>query len=286
MLSAYVAAKESDAAYEALCKFYVALTRAKRAMYVITEPVGSSLSQNFPKLLERTLGDSWAVGDPSWFVAQSGENKSESLAAELAQLPESAGGRVVRLQPRRPSDAGPKPERVALFGSDGPGAAEFGRQVHALFETVEWWGESLAPAWMAARKEEGADPVALLETWTCLQSPVMAPVFTRPNGKTEVWRERAFEVVLDGAWLSGVFDRVMIERDATGRAARAWVVDFKTDRRRERADVTLRAVKQYASQLGIYRRAAAVLTRLPARSVCCTLVLTAACELVEVPFGD
>jgi len=52
VLSAHLAQAEADAAYESLCLLYVAMTRAKRAMYVITEPVGpKSTSRNFPFLL-------------------------------------------------------------------------------------------------------------------------------------------------------------------------------------------------------------------------------------------
>jgi len=55
-----------------------------------------------------------------------------------------------------------------------------------------------------------------------------------------VWRERAFEIVLDKVWLTGVFDRVVIERNATGGAVRASVLIFKTDRMDDRGDAVAR----------------------------------------------
>ena len=282
VLSAHVAAKEADAAYEALCKFYVAMTRAKRALYVITEPVGSSVSRNFPKLLEQTLGEAWMAGEQAWYRALALENKSEPVPAELSRIPESAAGPVVRLISRRPSDARPDARRAPLFGPAGAEAAEFGTKVHELFQTVEWWEGAQETAWRAARQIEGADESALAEALGCLTSPALAEVFVQPIGSAEVWRERAFEVVLDGVWLTGVFDRVLIKHDAAGRAASAWVIDFKTDRAKA-GEEAARAVEKHASQLDLYRRVAALLTGLPEDRVKCALVLTAGRSLVDVP---
>jgi hypothetical protein len=45
---------------------------------------------------------------------------------------------------------------------------------------------------------------------------------------TEVWREKAFQVVAHAQHLRGVFDRVLLYRDAaTGAITGASVVDFK-----------------------------------------------------------
>jgi len=68
VLHAHVAAAEADACYEALCLLYVAMTRAKRAMYVLVDPVkANSTSHNYPKLLTDTLGETWAGGDTRWY---------------------------------------------------------------------------------------------------------------------------------------------------------------------------------------------------------------------------
>jgi len=86
------------------------------------------------------------------------------------------------------------------------------------------------------------------------------PVFARPAGLAEVWRERPFEGVLDGIWISGVFDRVVIERDAAGGApTRVMVIDFKSDRV-EGGEQIQQATGRHAGQLDLYRRVAAVLT--------------------------
>ena len=281
VLSAHVAGKEADAAYEALCKYYVALTRAKRAMYLITEPVGTSASRNFPKLIEQTLGETWATGDAAWFESLSPEGKAATVQPRLEPAPDALACKVGRRPSRRPSDAKSGARLITLFGREGSGAADFGTAVHALFETVEWWDGAQAAAWMSARQREGVSPAVLEEALKCLCQPEVAAVLARPADNPEVWRERSFEVVLDGVWLSGVFDRVQIERDATGRATKALVIDFKTDRAIA-GDLRGQVVAKHAGQLNLYRRVVAILTGLPVNQVQGALVMTAGPSLVDV----
>ncbi len=119
-----------------------------------------------------------------------------------------------------------------------------------------------------------------------MQSAALKTVFARPKGRAEVWRERVFEIVLNGTWFTGVFDRVVVEQDPAGRAVRAWIIDFKTDRTGSGADPAVRAVEKHAGQMNVYRRVAAVLTGLPPGSVRCTLVLTAETRAVDVPMTE
>jgi ATP-dependent exoDNAse (exonuclease V) beta subunit len=281
ILSAHVAAKEADAAYEALCKYYVALTRAKRAMYLITDPVGTSTSRNFTKLLEQTLGETWAEGDAAWFAGLSAEKLSEPVQPELTPVTEELAGRVARLPFRRPSDSAPGARLISLFSNESQRAADFGTSVHQLFETVEWWDPAQSEVWAAARRNEGASPAAVKDTLQCLNSPRLSALFVAPGTKAEVWRERNFEVVLDGVWFTGVFDRVVIEYDDMGRATRAVVVDFKTDRVPV-SESAGQARGKYVTQLNLYRQVATVLTGLPADRVSSLLVMTASGDLVEV----
>lgn len=282
VLSTLVAGQEADAAYEAVCKYYVAMTRAKRAMYVITEPVGKSVSRNFPKLLEQTLGETWAEGEATWYAALEPARQIVPNRPVLAPFAGAAAGKIMRLPSRRPSDSKSGLWPVGLFGREGRGAADFGTQVHALFEKVEWWDPAQASIWQAARQAEGASPAALTEVMRCLCAPQLAPLFQRPGNASQVWRERSFEVVLDGVWFTGVFDRVLVEFDAAGRATQALVVDFKTDRSGWGAAGEL-AVPKHAGQLNLYRRVSAKLTGLGEDRVRCVLIMTADTLMLEVP---
>ena len=281
VLAAHMAAQEADAAYEALCKYYVALTRAKRALYVITEPVGTSVSQNFPKLLEQTLGEVWSDGDARWFDELQPEKQDIAAADVLMLAPERAWERLRRLPSRRASDGKAGHGLISLFQTEGRAAADFGTQVHALFESVEWWDRSMEGDWVAARRRENVEPAVLKEVLACLNAPGLSSVFQRPNGVSDVWRERAFEVVLDGVWVTGVFDRVVVCRSADGRVDRAEIFDFKTDVLRG-GDGWAASEQRHSAQLRLYRRVVEILTGLESVHVGILLVMTKGPTLLRV----
>ncbi|MCC6415153.1 MAG: UvrD-helicase domain-containing protein, partial [Opitutaceae bacterium] len=291
VLAEQVRAAEARGGYEKLSLLYVAMTRAKRGLYVvIEEPKQKSTSNNFTRLLVETLPEngetvavgelnlrgSYAMGDPRW-------HRKLPVAKPVA-APEGRGRlsgeglpRSRRLEARRPSEA--QRGRVAaeaLFAlKPAKGARDFGREVHGLFAGVEWLAggvpESLHET-LAAQGEAGAEVLA------CLQAKALAAVWTRPAG-AELWRERAFEAVIDGVWITGIFDRVVVERDAAGNAVRAVVYDFKTDESVEHA------VERHAPQLGLYRVAVAQLTGLPEAKVGCILVMTRSRQGLGIPLG-
>jgi ATP-dependent exoDNAse (exonuclease V) beta subunit len=276
VLATHAAEAEADACYENLCLLYVAMTRAKRALYMITEPVGNSKARNFPRLLQDTLGEAWSEGDPAWHKAiplapvHSG-GEGIRLAGETMRMP-----RAPRRPARRPSAerAGAVVGAALLFAAEPEGAAAFGAAVHSLLAEVEWCGTPgdaglLEAAWRARGTEAGILGAAA----ACLRDPGLAPVWRRPSANAEVWRERSFEAVLDGAWVTGVFDRVIVEREAGGRPTAAWVFDFKTDRIADPAD-TAAGAERHRPQLEWYRRAAAVLAGLAPSAVQAGIVFT------------
>ena len=286
VLAEYVAGARADAAYENLCLLYVAMTRAKRAMYVITQPPGAkSTSRNFARLLQTTLGETWADGDPQWY-----EQIEPSTADEAgAALPEAAVPSGVALPPRPPRLLARRPSAMhaeqvpaaASFVLETSAGAQFGTDVHAMLAEVECAEAAAEEGRVERWAGSGAPAEAVREAAACLREPALAEVWRR-RAEAEVWRERAFEVVLDGVWVTGVCDRVVIERAAGGRASRAEIFDFKTDRVATEADVAV-AVERHQAQLNVYRRVVAMLTGLPVEAVACRLVFTRLRRLADVP---
>jgi hypothetical protein len=86
--------------------------------------------------------------------------------------------------------------------------------------------------------------------------------------------------VIDAGWISGVFDRVVIERDPSGQARRATILDFKTDNVDE-AGVADRA-EHHRPQLETYRKVLCRLTGLPPGQVATKLVFTVPGAVVTV----
>ena len=298
VLSAHVRAAGAEACYEKLSLLYVAMTRAKRAMYAITEPVGASKSRNFPRILADALGRGptavrvgtlaldgcWSRGDADWQVRLAAPGKTEKAEEEMALLDRTVSRRALRRPARRPSaEKAGEIGAAQIFALEGTAAADFGTEVHKLLAEVEWAGateaEKFAEAW-------GGRGAAAAEALACLRAPELAEVWSRsPRAAgAEVWRERTFEVVRDGAWVTGIFDRVVIERDESAGVVRAVVFDFKTDRVADGAEIAA-AVARHGAQLNLYRRVAAMLAGVEAASVACQLVFTRLRRLMPVPLG-
>ena len=271
-LREHVRLAEAESGYEALALLYVGLTRAKRGMYVITSPPRKSVSRNYPRLLASTLGSrEWGAGDPRWFetipVAGAGALPAEGGIRPTAVTAARAPRRVAR----RPS-AHETAKLVATRSFVGPwqsrSAAELGSAIHGLLAQVEWGGSMQTAQGPARLLPTGAAE----EAAACLAAPLLAHVWQKPE-RGEVWRERPFEILIDGTWVSGVFDRVVVSYGEDGRVRDVWVFDFKTDRI-EGEELLPESVRHHAPQMEIYRRTAAVLTGLPPGEVHCELVFT------------
>lgn len=293
VLSAHTRVAEAEAGYEALSLFYVALTRAKRALYVITEPPGDSTSRNYPRILAATLGGGgeqaqevhvgtvhfkgvWSEGEACWHEP-AGATPPVPARAVPVRIEGGAAG-LRRLPTLRPSVGESVSVPARLFALQGRHAADFGITVHRLLAQVEW-GPAMDAVARWSTVGEPADAVA--EAQAVLMASELAGVWQRPLGgaQAEVWRERSFEMVWDEAWVTGTIDRVVIERTVEGRALRATVYDFKTERVEPTEAVA--AARQHDSQMRLYRQAVARLTGLPEMAVRAVVVFTRLHRLVE-----
>jgi len=305
VLADYLREAEAEGVYESLSKLYVAMTRAKRALYtIITAPKPSSESVNFPKLLRQTLAEGepievrvgslalhglWEAGDFGSVLAsaRAADSPEAGPPAWPIRLEDSGAVRFPRLVARRPSDEGSgvrTAEQLFALPSTRSDAASLGREVHRLFAQVEW-RDNLAALPEQALSKSGdvvgardraqltAEASALVAA--CLAAPALAQVWEcRPNA--ELWRERRFEAIIGEQWVTGVFDRVIVERAESGEPLCAEVYDFKTD------EDSAGAAERHAPQLGLYRAAVAQLTGLAENNVRSFLVLTKTQDRVEV----
>jgi ATP-dependent helicase/nuclease subunit A len=303
VLSEYAAERAAESAYESLCKFYVAMTRASRASYLVAMPRGSgSESRNFVKLLEDTLADEpfetsfggvkarvlFASETPRtnrrWFEAF---GKKEAAAEGEAPASVGVGAALARSRVRRRTPSGSEEGTVSaaqIFARGGGEAREFGTLVHALFEDIEWADgfdfAALEEKWRAKR---GAGPVledALAQVRGVLDDPVLRAALSRPDRPAEAWLERRFEILLGDEWLSGTFDRVVVERGVAGEPVAATILDFKTDRVEGDEGIEA-ALAKYRPQLETYREVLRRMAGLPAEAVRCRLLFTRPRRLVE-----
>ena len=159
---------------------------------------------------------------------------------------------------------------------------EFGRTVHALLAEVEGAvDEGDVARYHAEWTRRGVDAEACAEALGCLTAQSLAQVWAAPSARVEVWRERPFELAIDGAWITGVLDRVVVQLGADGRPHSAVVYDFKTDRLSGASEVSSAAAR-HAPQLRIYKTAVSRLAGLSPQDVRLAVVFTGAQACVGV----
>jgi len=248
----------AEETYENLCVHYVAMTRAKRALYIVSEKLGEkTTARTFNRLLhealERTDGE-FLVGDAQWYLtaaAKEEEPMMEILPLETAPVEEL----------RRETPSRGAPGRFAFAGGDK--ALALGAEVHALLAQISWTDD-------AAVSTSGVTPEAGKLVAAFLKTEAGGRIFGRPQEAVTLWREQAFEVVVDGRWISGVFDRVVI------REGRAEIFDFKTD------DISS---PSSAEQMRLYREALSALTGIAVEGIEAALVSVKTGERILIPLS-
>lgn len=290
---------------EDFCNLYVAMTRAKHALYMVLKPLapkkdGSPKSTGlcFASVLRERLRDReetfvgreilYSRGDENW-ASESKREMSPQVQIDVQhawqiELADSNQGSRRAWRAVSPSglEGAGKVRAADLLDLANHRARRRGSLIHAWFEQVEFVDEALPDdaALLAAaeRVAPGADRkwvIDQIKQWRVMrEQPTVRQALSR-NGEAELWRERAFAVRDVGKLLRGTFDRVTIKRDG-GRATGATLTDFKTDR--YSPDV----VERYRPQMQAYRRALGRMLNLKDEQVQARLLFVGSDKLVAL----
>jgi ATP-dependent helicase/nuclease subunit A len=263
--------------FEDLCVAYVAMTRARRALYVLLKPLPKreTTTLYFSTHIAETLSVSsqtpWSNGQVTWYEMTVREAPQSAEAVMPSVLPRRKREVIRRVTPSSRVYDG----RVAseLFTpQEGALAAERGTRLHAALSKIEW----LAP--------DAVQPEDIpREDLDLIVDSAFRAALSRPSGVIDLWREIPFELVIDNQWISGTFDRVIFFEECGVR--RAEIVDFKSNRRRDNeseADFATRMQQTYTSQMNSYRLALAHLAKIALSDIRCTLLLTDTRQAVTV----
>ncbi len=296
----------SDDCFENLCALYVALTRAKRGLYMITSPPPKkSESLNWSGMLRLQLaGDIVAPaqgeieldsathgviyddGDQGWYRDCYKETTdSDPTAYRISRRFAAATSLRRRLLRVSPSSRAEKPRPAHTFFMPTVNRSlDLGTAVHGLFEQVDWLGDMNLQAAIAAWRQQSETIDEEAERHflrACGQSEFMTTL-RRPDGHVTLWRERSFEAVLEKEWVTGTFDRVVFVRNRQGQVLDAVIQDFKTNDV-ESDDAALQsAAEPYQSQLQLYARALSKLIRFPQEQIRTQLLFTRPGRVVEL----
>jgi ATP-dependent helicase/nuclease subunit A len=280
VLGARIVESEDDAAFERLCALYVGMTRAKRGLFVVTHAAKGS-SPNYFKLLDTTLAatpadvrigqthftGAWTHGDLAWFEGFDQQPAREPKVEPLPVLALTERRHDRSPRPVQPSGQADRSRRLAL--GLNPEARQFGTAVHEGLARVEWLPDHSSDAASAVDAAvTGLPDEVAIAVRRVLTSPETRPLFVRHGAWTHVWREMPFECIQGDAWISGRFDRVLLERDATGQVVAALLIDFKTTGPSGRLEPAA-----YEPQLNRYREVLSTLCALPASAITAAVVV-------------
>jgi ATP-dependent helicase/nuclease subunit A len=291
---------DDDASFDALCLLYVAMTRARRGLYVVSSYPGKSsdmvsqaafLKYRLTGDPKPVLGDKVEIGGKTvnciyghgkadWYRTLTREDLPPTPAAETQPDPvpaSPAAGQMMTLEPSGQEQH----ERPAsqLFGRNNQDALDLGNAIHALFERVDWTSET--------------DPALVIDDWRATvnlpdettegicnhflgayNDDAFQQALTRPAGNVELWREKPFEALIpDIGWVRGIFDRVVIHLNDMGQAESLVIQDYKSNLIRD--EMHLDEISEgYRSQLTLYGQAAAHMFRLRPDRVSLQLLFT------------
>jgi len=261
--------------FENLCVYYVAMTRARRALVMLLKPEPQKASETlyFSNLVAEAFNAPlpWSDGDPRWFEHPvSSREAAQSLPMPAGQVARPKRHVIRRVTPSSASYHGQAAS--TLFSPRDDLAMQRGTRLHEALRRIEWLD--------AAAPQPADIPAADLD----LTVPsTFRDALTRQPHAIELWRERPFELIADDEWISGVFDRVVFFEEKGKR--RAEIFDYKSNRCRDGESETAfaqRMYETYVGQMTSYRHALAQLSGLSKHAIRCSLLLTSTRQAVPV----
>ena len=265
--------------------YYVAMTRARKAMYVIVPLEAADASRPFFRdvvasafagFRRRTTDSGCEV------VFEQGTEPEFRPSSDVSGSHVGSGRRPWRhdmpaepVERVSPSSFGHRDFAALglsasdLFSETAGEAAKTGVELHGQYAAIEW----------AGAKELAGLP------------PAFRAAFAKPGPEATVWRERSYEVYREGAgggeWETGQFDRVVFTGEGAER--RAVIYDFKTNAMKDGESAVAferRMRRTYAPQMSAYRAALGALTGLPAGRIRSVLLLRSTGSAVECRNGE
>lgn len=245
---------------EELCAYYVAMTRAKRAMTIITEPAprNSTGTIYFSEFVREAIPN--PLGNPMWYKSLTVEKK-EVGDDTSAMNPPVVRAKRVGIRRRLPS----------LIFHTGESASN-------LFAPMDARRMAMMRGTTAHAEYEKIEFITAAEAKTDFERALV-----KPDDFVALWRERPFEIFANGEWVSGRFDRVVFTGKGESRAAT--IYDFKTNRKgpKESTEEFARRMQSaYRGQMEAYRQALVQLTGISNVNISMVLLLTDTAAAVSV----
>ncbi len=277
-----------------LCALYVALTRAKRASYIILPPAPASPPKNesFKSIINTFIEHAptpaaasnapmsselatceYCLGDPYWYEEITEQPPAAAPVTESPELlaPQYSFSSLPRRTPSSLDAQKTTPSSSPAALQNNSHAIELGNSIHAVMQHLDWLTSTEQSRHATLRDQLPAelhapeDIIALLER--ALHCEAWKPHFQRPSSPHRLYREQNIEALTRGSWVSGQIDRLVVFYDEGGtRPLSAHIYDYKSN-----ADA--RELKaHYREQMRAYRHLCALAFQLPESQVSVTLL--------------
>lgn len=245
--------------YNSLCLDYVAMTRAKLAMTIILHPQNKTQPASPERFsdLVRLVGLT-TQGDPLWYTKVEHKQYDAERKEPLA-IKRSARQKIRKSRPSESFYDGLSAD--ILFSDNLDKAAKRGVELHSQYELIEW--------------AQGDKLNSLPEGFR--------DAFTKKHSTDSVWREKSYELFIDGKWETGQFDRVVFSQENGERSAT--IYDFKTTTLKPNetvAEFETRLLKMYSRQMQSYRKALCMLTGIPTEKIKTVLLSSEAQKAIHI----
>ncbi len=272
--------------FDGLCKVYVALTRAKEACYAIMPklsdnaegilsmrstllyheneeaasiPAIDAPSPKVDKKAQAPLGKCIYTSHCPDYYSETTDipNIEIKTIAEPINWPSQLPLIRKQISPSKLHTSETQIQKSASDSEKMRTAAQFGTEVHSVFERIGRWNECNKPTWLTEPTTDAERAVA-----GCFENPEICELFT-VSESAQIMREQNIEFVDECKWISGTIDRLVIDGN------KATIIDFKTDR------CTIEEMKnRHTAQLHTYAEIVSQITGIPLDSIECKLVST------------
>jgi ATP-dependent helicase/nuclease subunit A len=256
--------------YSALCKLYVGMTRAKKALYMVNN-LKSPNKNTALAYLKDCLGEThqdielfdsakfpvlWQNGNRHWHLSiASNTNPKDELDANSPKLNYHPTHK--RLKTISPSKLKLTKKLKNLLGKQSH-AIQFGEQVHFGFQQIDWYESNKQIDTLLNTLPHALAKKSLLE---CFSQKPIQDLFLRKSDKVELWKEKSFSYTEDHVLINGTFDRVHLLKDSNGNYSKATLIDFKTDFIAEGQSLEQTAHK-HQEQIDLYQKVLSKLIQL------------------------
>lgn len=302
VLDEYQENAAKDRAFERACNLYVAMTRAKYALYMLTDPPPKSSKtyaldrvmssrlipygvQNSDQELYDLLNDGdlqyvkkkllFSHGEWHWYSMVKPELISlENTPDKVIHLPSVRSENEI-IETASGAEKGAFTVIPAIRFSPVSGA-DLGTELHQMFEKIGFIESDFDPEVFCAACDPGREAAKIFCAAMEKDSPVRE-LFKHPGKECEVWREKRFIRKKAGNKIvPGAFDRVVIFRE-NGEISAAQIIDFKSDRMDNREDFLI-----YAPQLASYRESLSSLLDLPEEKISCRICALRSKQIIDL----